>query len=92
MYAIINYKAAAAPLQTRLMPRHQGPFGRFCKIRIRVIRPCPRTCAIEVFIMKGLFDRLFSGGFSGGYFLAPLQNFTWRDVLDGCTGLLNDLM
>ena len=32
--------------------------------------------------MKGLFDRLFSGGFSGGYFLAPLQNFTWRDVLD----------
>lgn len=32
--------------------------------------------------MKNLFDRLFSGGFSGEYFLTPLQAFGWRDVLD----------
>lgn len=32
--------------------------------------------------MKNLFDRLFSGGFSGEYFLTPLQFFGWRDLLD----------
>ena len=32
--------------------------------------------------MKILFDRLFSGSFSPSYFLAPFDNFSWRDAVD----------